>query len=44
MFAYRIHTFGGPDVFEREKIDVPEPASHEVLIRVRTQLAPIRSI
>jgi NADPH:quinone reductase-like Zn-dependent oxidoreductase len=39
MFAYRIHTFGGPDVLEREKIDVPEPASHEVLVHVRTASA-----
>lgn len=39
MFAYRIHSFGGPDVFVREKIDVPEPANHEVLIRVRTASA-----
>jgi NADPH:quinone reductase-like Zn-dependent oxidoreductase len=39
MPAYRIHAFGGPDVFEREKIDVPEPASYEVLVRVRTASA-----
>jgi len=39
MFAYRIHRFGGPDVFEREKISVPEPAGHEVLVRVRTASA-----
>ncbi|NKJ50846.1 oxidoreductase [Burkholderia sp. SG-MS1] len=39
MFAYRIHEFGGPEVLKRQKIDVPMPADHEVLVRVRTASA-----
>lgn len=36
MLAYRIHRFGGPEVFKSEKIDVPEPGPGEVLVRVQT--------
>ena len=39
MFAYRIQQFGGPEVFKRQKIDVPMPEDHEVLVRVRTASA-----
>lgn len=35
MQAYRIRRFGGPDVFNAENIDVPEPGRGEVLVRVR---------
>jgi len=35
MRAYRIHRFGGPEVFIAEAIDVPEPGANEVLVRVR---------
>lgn len=34
MLAYRLHRFGGPEVFRSETIDVPEPAAGEVLVRV----------
>lgn len=36
MLAYRIHRFGGPEVLQSEKIDVPEPGANEVLVRVQT--------
>lgn len=39
MQAYRIHRFGGPDVFKAENIDVPEPGAGEVLVRVRAASA-----
>jgi NADPH:quinone reductase-like Zn-dependent oxidoreductase len=39
MLAYRIHRFGGPEVFASERIEVPEPGSGEVLVRVRTASA-----
>jgi NADPH:quinone reductase-like Zn-dependent oxidoreductase len=39
MFAYRIQQFGGPEVFKRQKIEVPTPEDHEVLVRVRTASA-----
>jgi NADPH:quinone reductase-like Zn-dependent oxidoreductase len=39
MLAYRIHSFGGPEVFRSERIDVPEPRAGEVLVRVRTASA-----
>jgi NADPH:quinone reductase-like Zn-dependent oxidoreductase len=34
MKAARIHKFGPPDAIQIEDIDVPEPAAHEVLVRV----------
>src|SRR5580692_10102400 len=34
MKAARVHKFGPPDVIQIEDIDVPEPAAHEVLVRV----------
>jgi NADPH:quinone reductase-like Zn-dependent oxidoreductase len=34
MRAYRIHRFGGPEVFEAEQTEVPEPSANEVLVRV----------
>jgi hypothetical protein len=43
MLAYRIHSFGGPEVFNAEKIDIPEPGAGEVLVRVRGRRASIRS-
>jgi NADPH:quinone reductase-like Zn-dependent oxidoreductase len=39
MIAYRIHGFGGPEVFKAEKIEVPEPGANEVLVRVRAASA-----
>ena len=39
MSAYRIHRFGGPEVFASERIEVPEPGAGEVLVRVRTASA-----
>jgi NADPH:quinone reductase-like Zn-dependent oxidoreductase len=39
MIAYRINRFGGPEVFRREEIDMPEPGANEVLVRVRTASA-----
>jgi NADPH:quinone reductase-like Zn-dependent oxidoreductase len=39
MLAYRIHRFGGPEVFRSERIDVPEPGAGEVLVRVQTASA-----
>lgn len=36
MLAYRIHAFGGPEVFTPWSVDVPEPSGTEVLIRVLT--------
>jgi NADPH:quinone reductase-like Zn-dependent oxidoreductase len=35
MRAYRIHRFGGPEVFRSEMIDIPEIGANEVLIRVK---------
>lgn len=39
MLAYRIHRFGGPEVFKSESIEIPEPEAGEVLVRVRTASA-----
>lgn len=39
MLAYRIHRFGGPEVFTSERLEVPEPGAGEVLVRVRTASA-----
>lgn len=39
MLAYRIHSFGGPEVFKAEKIEIPEPGAGEVLVRVRAASA-----
>jgi NADPH:quinone reductase-like Zn-dependent oxidoreductase len=36
MLAYRIHAFGGPEVFRPESVDIPEPSGSAVLIRVLT--------
>ncbi|MFI2239452.1 NADP-dependent oxidoreductase [Streptomyces chrestomyceticus] len=35
MKATRLHEFGGPEVLRHEEVAVPEPASGEVLVRVR---------
>ncbi|MEX3787677.1 NADP-dependent oxidoreductase [Paraburkholderia sp. BR14374] len=35
MLAYRIHSFGGPEVFKAEEIEIPEPGAGQVLVRVR---------
>ncbi|MFQ6143456.1 NADP-dependent oxidoreductase [Streptomyces seoulensis] len=35
MKAIRLHEFGGPEVLRHEEVAVPEPASGEVLVRVR---------
>ncbi|ABE36004.1 zinc-binding dehydrogenase family protein [Paraburkholderia xenovorans LB400] len=39
MLAYRIHRFGGPEVFRSERIDVPEPGAGQVRVRVLTASA-----
>lgn len=39
MIAYRIHRFGGPEVLERDRIDVPAVGDHEVRVRVRAASA-----
>ena len=36
MLAYRIHAFGGPEVFKPESVDIPDPSGTQVLIRVLT--------
>ncbi|WP_158898920.1 NADP-dependent oxidoreductase [Burkholderia sp. L27(2015)] len=35
MQAFRIHRFGGPDVIQRDTIEVPTPKNDEVLVVVR---------
>lgn len=35
MKAIQLHEFGGPEVLRHEEVAVPEPASGEVLVRVR---------
>lgn len=35
MRAYRIHRFGGPEVLQCEKIDIPRIGASEVLVRVK---------
>jgi NADPH:quinone reductase len=35
MKAIRVHEFGAPDVLRLEDIPTPQPASGEVLVRVR---------
>ncbi|MBC8731180.1 NADP-dependent oxidoreductase [Paraburkholderia sp. UCT2] len=39
MLAYRIHRFGGPEVFKAEKIEIPELGAGQVLVRVRAASA-----
>jgi NADPH:quinone reductase-like Zn-dependent oxidoreductase len=34
MQAFRIHHFGGPEVLQRESIEIPQPGPGEVLVRV----------
>lgn len=34
MHAVRIHKFGGPDVLEDERIQVPKPQGDEILVRI----------
>ncbi len=42
MQAWAINRFGGPDVFERVELEVPEPASHEVRVKViATSVNPV---
>lgn len=42
MTAWVIDDFGGPEIFERRTIDVPESSPHEVLVRVRaTSVNPV---
>lgn len=36
MTAVRLHAFGGPDALVVERVDVPEPAENEVLVRVHS--------
>ncbi len=35
MKAARVHDFGGPEVIQVERIPVPEPQAHQILIHVR---------
>ena len=42
MNAWVIDDFGGPNVFERREVDVPDLDDHEVLVRVRaTSVNPV---